>query len=65
LESIIAENQKQNIKMIDPVEMSNATNKYEDEKLKCKKVKKVCIDIIDSFCELMEKNRIEIIVNIK
>lgn len=50
--------------MIEPEEMKNAEKKYEDEKLKCKKIKKACIDIIDSFCECMEKNRIEIMVNI-
>jgi tryptophanyl-tRNA synthetase len=50
--------------MIDPEEMKNAEKKYEEEKLKCKKRKKACIDIIDNFCECMEKSRNEIMVSI-
>ena len=62
MDNIILNNEKQKIKMIDPVEMSNAEKKYDDEKIKYKKIKKVCIDIIDSFCECMEKNRVELMV---
>lgn len=48
--------------MIDPEEMKTAEKKYEEEKMKCKKIKKACNDIIDNFCECMEKDRKELMV---
>jgi len=62
LESILLENEKKNIKMVDPELMKVAEKNFEEENLKFKKIKKTCIDIIDNFCECMEKNRNEIMV---
>ncbi len=51
--------------MVNPEEMKVVEKKYDDEKIRCKKIKKACIDIVDSFCECMEKDRKEIMVKIK
>ena len=48
--------------MIEPEIMKKTEKNYEDEKLKCKKIKKICLDIVDSFSESCEMKKMEFFV---
>lgn len=52
----------QKIQMIVPEVMIEAEKNYEAQKSLYKKLKKACIDIVDSFCENSEMQRQEFFV---
>ena len=62
MEKTISNLNIETVKMIEPEIMKKTEKNYEDEKLKCKKIKKICLDIVDSFSESCEMKKMEFFV---